>query len=300
MNRAPSPRDPWWSQHQKGCGGTYKKIKEPENYSKKREKQSKKKKNTDKLMNIKDLFKKSESSSDSSVAEGRSSSGSANSVMPFGGTGHRLFDPKEKAKVDDKLSLREKMLVAAERRQLEAQQRGNSSQSTTVQQKRPREKSSPTHSHPNQGKSFVSNVRNYFSDAESKPVTKKRKLTEDDPVIVLDSGSSSSQTTPRSLSISNSIIIDISEEAGASSAVQKVVNNEVVLLDDSPRSTHGDIEEDRVESEAQCGSPSLSPEDFRTCPVCGMSNIPKAIINAHTLFCLDAEEEALVVDDDCL
>ncbi|XP_067840195.1 DNA-dependent metalloprotease SPRTN [Heptranchias perlo] len=32
MNRAPSARDPWWAEHQRTCGGTYTKVKEPENY----------------------------------------------------------------------------------------------------------------------------------------------------------------------------------------------------------------------------------------------------------------------------
>uniref|UniRef100_A0A8C9RWU1 DNA-dependent metalloprotease SPRTN n=1 Tax=Scleropages formosus TaxID=113540 RepID=A0A8C9RWU1_SCLFO len=35
MNRAPSAQDPWWADHQQSCGGTYIKIKEPENYGKK-------------------------------------------------------------------------------------------------------------------------------------------------------------------------------------------------------------------------------------------------------------------------
>ncbi|XP_007173834.2 DNA-dependent metalloprotease SPRTN isoform X1 [Balaenoptera acutorostrata] len=34
-NRAPSAQDCWWAEHQKTCGGTYIKIKEPESYSKK-------------------------------------------------------------------------------------------------------------------------------------------------------------------------------------------------------------------------------------------------------------------------
>uniref|UniRef100_A0A8D0LLX7 DNA-dependent metalloprotease SPRTN n=1 Tax=Sus scrofa TaxID=9823 RepID=A0A8D0LLX7_PIG len=34
-NRAPSAHDYWWAEHQKNCGGTFIKIKEPENYSKK-------------------------------------------------------------------------------------------------------------------------------------------------------------------------------------------------------------------------------------------------------------------------
>ncbi|XP_014663233.1 PREDICTED: uncharacterized protein LOC106805952 [Priapulus caudatus] len=35
MNRAPSFRDTWWSQHQSTCGGKYTKIKEPDDYGKK-------------------------------------------------------------------------------------------------------------------------------------------------------------------------------------------------------------------------------------------------------------------------
>ncbi|EDQ84831.1 uncharacterized protein MONBRDRAFT_12453 [Monosiga brevicollis MX1] len=38
MNRAPSPRDPWWADHQRNCGGNYVKIREPEDYGKKKKK----------------------------------------------------------------------------------------------------------------------------------------------------------------------------------------------------------------------------------------------------------------------
>ncbi|XP_039260290.2 uncharacterized protein LOC120336638 [Styela clava] len=41
MNRAPSPRDTWWPRHQMTCGGTYIKVKEPENFGKKKEKKEK-------------------------------------------------------------------------------------------------------------------------------------------------------------------------------------------------------------------------------------------------------------------
>ncbi|XP_051849570.1 DNA-dependent metalloprotease SPRTN isoform X1 [Antechinus flavipes] len=34
MNRAPSPKDFWWAEHQRTCGGTYIKVKEPDGYSK--------------------------------------------------------------------------------------------------------------------------------------------------------------------------------------------------------------------------------------------------------------------------
>nr|CCA19563.1 conserved hypothetical protein [Albugo laibachii Nc14] len=36
MNRPPSKRDTWWAEHQRSCGGTFTKIKEPEDYKKKK------------------------------------------------------------------------------------------------------------------------------------------------------------------------------------------------------------------------------------------------------------------------
>nr|XP_054758107.1 DNA-dependent metalloprotease SPRTN-like [Lytechinus pictus] len=36
MNRAPSPRDTWWGEHQRSCGGTFTKVKEPEGYGQKK------------------------------------------------------------------------------------------------------------------------------------------------------------------------------------------------------------------------------------------------------------------------
>lgn len=38
MNRAPSERDPWWAEHRQKCGGSYTKVKEPEDYGKKKKK----------------------------------------------------------------------------------------------------------------------------------------------------------------------------------------------------------------------------------------------------------------------
>ncbi|ESO96447.1 hypothetical protein LOTGIDRAFT_73580, partial [Lottia gigantea] len=36
MNRAPSKNDTWWDEHQKTCGGTYTKVKEPEGFGQKK------------------------------------------------------------------------------------------------------------------------------------------------------------------------------------------------------------------------------------------------------------------------
>ncbi|XP_051909241.1 DNA-dependent metalloprotease SPRTN isoform X1 [Hippocampus zosterae] len=43
MNRAPSALDPWWEDHQRTCGGTYTKVKEPDGYGKKKEAKKNKK-----------------------------------------------------------------------------------------------------------------------------------------------------------------------------------------------------------------------------------------------------------------
>ncbi|KAH9076254.1 hypothetical protein Ae201684P_012742 [Aphanomyces euteiches] len=44
MNRAPSPRDPWWAQHERDFGGQYTNIKEPPPPPPKAEKQPEAKK----------------------------------------------------------------------------------------------------------------------------------------------------------------------------------------------------------------------------------------------------------------
>ncbi|XP_042673013.1 DNA-dependent metalloprotease SPRTN, partial [Centrocercus urophasianus] len=49
INRAPSAREFWWAEHQENCGGTFTKVKEPENFSKKRKERT----DTGKLQNSK-------------------------------------------------------------------------------------------------------------------------------------------------------------------------------------------------------------------------------------------------------
>ncbi|TFK08552.1 ganglioside-induced differentiation-associated protein 1-like 1 [Platysternon megacephalum] len=75
MNRAPSGRDFWWSDHQQTCGGTFSKVKEPENYSKK----GKEKTQLAKLSN-----------SEPSDSKGRIHGGDIRSLIPFSGKGYQL------------------------------------------------------------------------------------------------------------------------------------------------------------------------------------------------------------------
>jgi len=52
-NSAPSSRDLWWAEHQKTCGGTFIKIQEPEEYTKKKEKEAEKKERNNNKKGIK-------------------------------------------------------------------------------------------------------------------------------------------------------------------------------------------------------------------------------------------------------
>ena len=45
LNRAPGPSERWWNEHNNSCGGIFNKIKEPEGYGKKKEKENNKVRN---------------------------------------------------------------------------------------------------------------------------------------------------------------------------------------------------------------------------------------------------------------
>ncbi|XP_017575955.2 sprT-like domain-containing protein Spartan [Pygocentrus nattereri] len=81
MNRAPSARDPWWEDHRRTCGGTFTKIKEPENYGKKGKNEEKK----DKIASKKTASK---------IAPASNTAGSGSqdirNIIPFSGRGFVL------------------------------------------------------------------------------------------------------------------------------------------------------------------------------------------------------------------
>ncbi|XP_073672705.1 DNA-dependent metalloprotease SPRTN [Garra rufa] len=84
MNRAPSARDPWWAEHQRTCGGTYTKIKEPENYGKTGK--------GDKKNDKKPSILPSETSKNSKPPSSTTGSGSQDirNIIPFSGKGFVL------------------------------------------------------------------------------------------------------------------------------------------------------------------------------------------------------------------
>ncbi|NWR43079.1 SPRTN protein, partial [Regulus satrapa] len=74
MNRAPSAHDFWWDEHQRTCGGTFTKVKEPEKFSEK----SKQKTQTEKPPHCK------------STNKGKTEMHGMLDLAPFSGTGYRL------------------------------------------------------------------------------------------------------------------------------------------------------------------------------------------------------------------
>lgn len=82
MNRAPSSLDPWWGDHQRTCGGTYTKVKEPEGYGKKGKKDGK--------MEGKVLEKKGPGNGKSLSVTAGSGLQDIRNIMPFSGKGFLL------------------------------------------------------------------------------------------------------------------------------------------------------------------------------------------------------------------
>ncbi|KAK7479448.1 hypothetical protein BaRGS_00029264 [Batillaria attramentaria] len=80
MNRAPSPKDFWWGEHQRTCGGTYTKVKEPEGYGAKK--------------------KGGKEEKDSDAADGKAS-GSMD-IRSFLGKGNILGGSSQQSKIQDK------------------------------------------------------------------------------------------------------------------------------------------------------------------------------------------------------
>lgn len=107
INRAPSKNDHWWAEHQAICGGSFVKIKEPENYSANKKKYSKKE--HVKSRDLKTVLDSTNSKSHTHTTENETRSG----------TGMEVIDlvPED----DSVREKREKMLKAAEKRLLKSE-----------------------------------------------------------------------------------------------------------------------------------------------------------------------------------
>ncbi len=263
MNRAPSHHDPWWAVHQKTCGGTYIKIKEPEGYKKKEgkkvkadsghllsgggnkasSKQNEKTIDTNKSKKIDDIFPKVIAKVEIDLTSVKKTS-------------------DEKRLINTSIvDRRKKMLAAAERRLDENKMRGKRT-------KRP----SVAHS--------TNDAKQYDG------VNKKAKLENR-----IEKGHSSSATPISDNLKPSTTIIDLCEDdlicssepfqSTSSQAQRDNIDCKGVELLEEPRLSDGRLDDDVVVIEG---------EEFRTCPVCGMNTLPAAIINAHVAFCLEEDD----------
>ena len=296
MNRAPSPRDPWWEEHQRTCGGTYTKIKEPDGYG-----QSKSQKRDDGASgsnsnkgkvggrgesgggtgsrNIKDMFKKMVDGKDSSTGQQlppvfRTDS---SDVIAFEGSGYTLSQGSSSSSM-----LREKMLEAAEKRIRASKQRGVKSVAGTKRKISTSGQSKGSH-----------DIRDFTSANNSgggRPVIKRPKLSStDSDCILLDPVSSHSTKTDIH---SNTPPCKQSGSSGDSS------NNDVIDLSDDLHGVNPTLHDTDLISLDDSDEDDVG--GLKMCPVCGRTDIPAAIINAHVVVCLDEEIESTIVGSDHL
>ena len=253
MNRAPSPRDLWWEEHQRKCGGNYVKIKEPDGYVKKAAKGKRGRNDGNrclrKMLQGDNGGKSSNTGEFSGTKESNNHSPleTTTCLTAFAGRGFVLSTNDQKQ--EGKHSIRSKILKAAEKRKMESDltassfPRGVKRKSETLSQK--------------------------ASDAVGVP--RKSCRHEDTKYILIDQGSSN-------LDKDDIPVINIPDD---------------LLTKSSGYTSPGSL----VPVGEDC---ELTDNDFKTCPICGMSNIPSAIINMHVSLCLEAEDQLQFVDDEDL
>ena len=279
MNRAPSPNDYWWENHQRTCGGTYTKIKEPEGYG---ESKSRKRDNGASVgktrgggdkgkdtgsRNIKDMFKKTMDDSTGQQLPSTSRPASLSDVRAFGGSGHKLSNENSGSSLSN---LREKMLEAAEKRMQASKQRGVAGTKRKMS---------------SSGQAKGNHDIRDFTSGTSRAGAKRPKLSStdlDNDCIILDLGSSTSSqvASPSNTSSqsstgesgSNNVMIGLSKDLHVEHPTQH--DTDFISLDDSDEDTSG----------------------LKMCPVCGRTDIPAAIINSHVAFCLDEVTESALDD----
>lgn len=277
MNRAPSPRDRWWDQHQNSCGGSYSKVKEPENYRKKKIKSTKQDplagdtssvsgKLPSGCRNIKDMMNKEDKKVTGSGPQ-VSQSASGWSGKAFGGKGHSLLSSGEVTSNKQPVSQserRQKLLEAAEKRRQIAQVKGVK-----------RKNKSDMDSH---------DIQTYYSTPtrqEKKPKLSRHHHREHDNYPSL----SPNHHRPTSTDIDWACEPSPSSSRGLSGGGDD--HDVVNLLSDSDDDCSKE-HETVVEIDDDCGGRDMLP--LRMCPVCGLTDIPLELINTHVAYCLDGEE----------
>ena len=282
MNRAPSPNDYWWENHQRTCGGIYTKIKEPEGYG---ESKSRKRDNGASVgktrgrgdkgkdtgsRNIKDMFKKTMDDSTGQQLPSTSRPASSSDVKAFGGSGHNLSNEDSGSSLS---TLREKMLEAAEKRMQANKQRGVAGTKRKI-----------SSSGQSKGSHDIRDLTGGSDDSRAGAKRLKLSSTDlDSDCIILDlesstssqvvSSSNTSSQSSTGASGSNNVMIDLSKDLHEEHPTQR--DTDFISLNDSDEEDTG-------------GS--------KMCPVCGRTDIPAAIINSHVAFCLDEVTESALND----
>ena len=294
MNREPAPRDPWWAEHKRSCGGSYSKIKEPEGYKKNRGKgettgtSRTATKGKGHILNggntksrkIDDIFLPKDGKDKMINVSGGSSSHALKDI-DHSSSSNTVTAVASSSTNNTHDSIRNKMLAAAEKRQWESTSRGmvNSAGSS---RKRPLSLPSLTST-------------SVARDARGKCVSNKK------PKLEPSRQDSKLTNLSKSTSPVQSLTQPVKQTTYHNHNIP-VTSQFIDLCEDTPETL---VESDPLSSKATVGKEGddelIVIDDpteivFKTCPVCGMSNIPAVIINTHVSFCLDEEEASRYID----
>ncbi len=289
MNRAPSCRDPWWAEHQKTCGGSYSKIKEPEGYKKKREKKVKEDKGN--ILNGEAKSKNKRGKQKSPPIIDLDKNKKIDEMFPKANAKDKVDlihvgDDSESSLSDSSTNeRRSKILAAVEKRLAQNENRGMKTEKRLLSHGSPRD------------------IRQYGG-----PI-KRRKLTISEGGPEKTQSSSPTLVVPEECKIldhstttTTPTVIDLCEDTydrspGPSQSSSTETTKTVVQSDDkSSQEVFVDrngvvvIDELMIEGGLDDEVVVVDGVEFKTCPVCGMNTIPAVIINAHVAFCLEEED----------
>ena len=280
INRAPSRNDPWWAEHQNTCGGTFIKVKEPEGYCAKGKKnKGTAKQNDTKQGNIKQLLEVKGSGSSSKKMESQSD------LEAFTGKGHVLNsragrgDEGNTVDLTVEVSMKEKILAAAENRLKTSEQRGRKKRKSPTRREVSKRKEDPSEG--------SGDIRKLFKRAspdatEIQPLKKTRTVVSDD-CQVLDAAAV--KDSDRQLHY-NHTGTNSSSCSSTSSRVLSGTTSPVSLYD--PDMIIVEDDEASLPSSSQGSTGSSVPQ--RTCPVCLRTDIPETVLSIHVNLCLEEME----------
>lgn len=273
-NRAPSKNDHWWAEHQRTCGGTFEKVKEPEGYksrAKKSAKDSSKQGDFSKKDNCSDgIVTVWSGRGNGSSPTPSSSSGSLKNVKPFSGKGRELTSNKVTVVEDhsDKQSMRDILLAAAEKRREVNELKSGTTKKQLNSGTASGGLNSGTargglNSRTTRGGQLTDGKKNFPSkrtreNTRSSELQKRAKLDNDSDceIVIPKTGDEcEADDVIHIVDLANSSdVIDLNDDTSQPTASQK----------STPK--HG------------------------SCPICGRTDIPQTVLGIHVGYCLDEME----------